>query len=422
MKYINKKRFALLLTIAITATLLYVQKVEAQENYSNNFTNERLRLDIVFAGDALVQDCYLESMFKEPQWGGPLNSLTQDFNYGEYNYRVENELGTIIFSNGFNNLFQEWRTTPEAKTIKRSFRGSYSIPFPKKRIKVIFSARNKEDGLFYDLSSFAIDPNDKQICTISSNSYKTDTLLYNGNSSNKVDIVFIAEGYTSLEMDKFNKDARLFTEYLFEIEPYKSRKSDFNIWAVQAISNESGTDIPHNNIWKNTALSSTFYTFKIDRYLTAPDQSLVASAAANVPYDALYVIVNTDKYGGGGIYNFYGLSMASHPTTPQVFVHEFGHSFAGLADEYYSSEVAYEDFYNLSLEPWEPNITTLVNFEKKWSKMVDSKEAGIFEGGGYMAKGIFRPALDCRMKTNNAAQFCPVCNIAINKMIDHYTK
>lgn len=411
-----------LLLISVAALFLSVQTLKAQESYTQNFTNERLRLDIVFAGDALVQDCFLEGLFKEPFWSGSQNSLTQDLNYGDYNYRIEDKSGKILFSKGFNNLFQEWRTTPEAKEIKRSFRGSYSIPFPKNRVNVIFSARSKADGLFYDISSFPIDPNDKQICIGTNNSYKVDTLLYNGNPSNKVDIVFIAEGYTAMEMDKFREDSRLFTKHLFDIEPYKSRKSDFNIWAVEAVSKDSGTDIPHNNIWKNTALSSSFYTFKIDRYLTAPDQSIVASAAANVPYDALYVIVNTDKYGGGGIYNFYGLSMASHQTTAEVFVHEFGHSFAGLADEYYSSDVAYEEFYNLSLEPWEPNITTLVNFEQKWSNMLESKEAGIFEGGGYMAKGIFRPALECRMKSNNALNFCPVCTVSINKMIDHYTK
>lgn len=418
MKHFNKI-FVSLITII---TLFYSQQLKAQEIYSKNFTHERLRLDVIFAGDAFNQDCFLEGLFKEPQWGGSLNSITEDFNYGEYNYRVENEQGDTIFSKGFNSLFLEWRTTPEAKKTKRSFRSSHTIPFPKSKVNVIFSARNREDGLFYDISSFTIDPNDKQICTVNDSGYKTDTLLYNGNPNNKVDLLFIAEGYTQEEMDKFKNDALLFTRYLFEMEPYKSRKEDFNIWAVHSVSKESGTDIPQQNSWKNTAISSSFYTFGIDRYLTAPDQSLVARAASNIPYDALYVIVNTDKYGGGGIYNFYGLSMASHKTTAEVFVHEFGHSFAALADEYYSSQVAYEDFYNLSLEPWEPNITTLINFESKWANMVEKKEAGIFEGGGYMAKGIYRPALNCRMKSNEASEFCPVCKAAINKMIDHYTK
>lgn len=421
MKYLNNTIITLVV-ITIFSTLINSQKLEAQESFSKHFTKERLRLDVVFAGDAFNQDCFLEGLFKEPLWGGPLNSTTEDFNYGEFNYRVENELGDIIFSKGFNSLFQEWRTTAEAKKIKRSFRSSHTIPFPKSKVNVIFSARNREDGLFYDISTFIIDPNDKQICNVSDSGYKTDTLLYNGNPNNKVDLLFIAEGYTEQEMDKFKEDALLFTGYLFDIEPYKSRKEDFNIWAVQAISKDSGTDIPHQNSWKNTALSSSFYTFNIDRYLTTPDQSIVARAASNVPYDALYIIVNTDKYGGGGIYNFYGLSMASHKTTAEVFVHELGHSFAGLADEYYSSEVAYEEFYNLSLEPWEPNITTMVNFERKWKQMVNSKKAGIFEGGGYTAKGIYRSALNCRMKSNEAAEFCPVCKAAINKMIDHYTQ
>lgn len=219
------------------------------------------------------------------------------------------------------------------------------------------------------------------------------------------------------------------------IEPYRSRMSDFNIWAVESVSKESGPDIPHNDIWKNTALSSNFYTFRIDRYLTAPNQSIVAKAASNAQCDALYVIVNTEKYGGGGIFNFYGLSMSDHKFSAEVFVHEFGHSFAGLGDEYYSSEVAYDEFYNLKTEPWEPNITTNVNFESKWKDMIDPKTpvptpndvaykdvVGLFEGGGYMSKGIFRPHLDCRMKTNTAGGFCPVCVRAINKMIDYYTK
>ena len=236
-------------------------------------------------------------------------------------------------------------------------------------------------------------------------------------------------------MDKFRKDAQKFSEYLFEMEPYKSRKSDFNVWAVESISNESGTDIPHQDIWKNTVANSNFFTFKIDRYLTAPDQKLISQIASNSPYDALYVIVNTEKYGGGGIYNFYGLSMADHKTEAPVFVHELGHSFAGLGDEYYESETAYNDFYNLKTEPWEPNVTTLVNFDSKWKDLIkegtpvptpNSKDyldvVGLFEGGGYVSKGVYRPYFECRMKNNTAKDFCPACQRAINKMIDYYTE
>jgi len=383
---------------------------------------QRLRIDLVFAGDAQKQEVFLDGMHKEPVWGGPNINSTDQFNYGEYQYKVFNRSGKVIFSKGFNSLFQEWRTTAEAKTSPRAFSGSYWIPFPKDSVTVVFYERLKNTGKYSELYKLTIDPNDNTINSEKENDFKITPVLVNGESSNKVDIVFIAEGYTEEEMGKFKTDADKFVGYLFNIEPYKSRKADFNIWAVESISKESGTDIPQNDIWKNTIVSSNFYTFKIDRYLTAPDQKLVAKLASNTACDVIYVIVNTNKYGGGGIYNFYGLSMSDHPTEASVFVHEFGHCFAGLADEYYTSSVAYEEFYNLKVEPWEPNLTTLVDFESKWKGMMNKNGVGLFEGGGYMAKGIYRPYQDCRMKTNTAPGFCPVCTKAINDMIDYYTK
>jgi len=409
---------SILLLLLCATTSLHSQ----QNNFTDHFTEQRLRINIVLAGNSQEQHCYLESLNKEPFWGGSQSSLVQDMNYGEYKYRVETQSGKIIFSKGFNTLFQEWRTTAEANEISKSFRSSYTIPFPNNKVNVIFSERNRNDGKFYDIATFPIDPLNKSISSENTNDFNICKIHDQGDPKNKVDLVLIAEGYTLDQMDKFRKDAKRFVGYLFDIEPYKSREKDFNIWVVESVSKDSGTDIPHNDKWANTALSSMFYTFGIDRYLTAPDQTIIAQAASKVPYDALYVIVNTEKYGGGGIYNFYGLSMADHPTSAQVFVHELGHSFAGLADEYYTSDVAYQEFYNLALEPWEPNITTKVNFESKWADMLEGGKAGLFEGGGYMAKGIFRPAEDCRMKANTAPAFCPVCTRAINKMIDNYIK
>lgn len=405
------------------------------QDYDKYFTPQRLRIDVIFAGDASSQSVYLNSLHIEQFWSGSRVTLKDPFNYGEYQYKVITESGVEIFSKGFNSLFQEWRTTPQAKQGKRAFECSYWIPFPKERVVVAFYDRDKKSGEFREMGRFPVDPADKLISREVQNSYKIDTILFNGKPENKVDIVFIAEGYTLQEMEKFSKDAKRFAGYLFDIEPYKSRKSDFNIWAVLSDSQDSGTDIPHQGVWKRTAVSSNFYTFEIDRYLTAPNQKIVASVASNSNCDALYVIVNTEKYGGGGIFNFYGLSMSDHKQSAEVFVHEFGHSFAGLGDEYYSSEVAYEEFYNLKVEPWEPNITTMVNFASKWRDMISAEVpqptpnepaykniTGLFEGGGYMAKGIFRPYLDCRMKTNSAEGFCPVCRRAINLMIDYYTK
>lgn len=423
-------------SLFLLALLFAVNTLNAQDiKYEDHFTPERLRIDLMFAGDSKSQHIFLDGLKMEPRWSGSKISLVAPFDYGEYRLDVVEKSGKLIYSSGFNNLFQEWRTTAEAAKTPRAFSGSCRIPFPKSVVMVNISEMVKKDGKFIQIASFEIDPQDKLINRERENHFKTDTLHYSGDPSKKVDLLFIAEGYTAEEMDKFRKDATRFVSYLFETEPYKSRKSDFNIWALESVSQESGPDIPHQGIWKNTVAASNFYTFRLDRYLTAPDHKKVSSLASESPCDAMYVIVNTNKYGGGGIYNYYGLSMADHATASQVFVHEFGHSFAGLGDEYYASEVAYEDFYNLKTEPWEPNLTTLVDFDRKWKKLIDSNTpqptpndemykgiTGVFEGGGYMTKGIYRPALDCRMKSNTAPGFCEVCTKAIGEMIDYYTK
>ena len=415
-----KKAAGFLTFILCAVSLLGQSRVHV--DYDKYFTPYRMRLDFVFAGDAAKQDLFLGNISKEVEWNGSKTILADPFEYGEYFLEVISKNNVVIFSKGFNTLFQEWRTTAEAKETKKAFNSSYVIPYPQDPVTIRISERNKETGKFEELATFKVDPDDKLICTSPDNNFKVDTLLYNGDCSKKVDLLFVAEGYTEGEMDKFRKDAAKFMGYLFEMEPYKSRKNDFNIWAVESQSQDSGTDFPHLNIWKNTAANSNFYTFRTDRYLTAPNQTDVCKLASNAPYDAIYVIVNTSTYGGGGIYNFYGLSMSDHQYEAEVFVHEFGHSFAGLADEYYDSETSYEDFYNLKLEPWEANITTKVNFAEKWEDMVGKEEVGLYEGGGYMAKGIFRPRENCRMKSNSAKDFCPVCIRAINRMIDSYTK
>ncbi|HEN20887.1 MAG TPA: hypothetical protein ENN86_02635 [Desulfobacteraceae bacterium] len=236
-------------------------------------------------------------------------------------------------------------------------------------------------------------------------------------------------------MGKFHSDVKKLADILFEYEPFSDYKDKFNIWAVDAISAESGTDIPGEGIYRKTALNSSFYTFDLDRYLTTFDIKSVRDYAAVVPYDNIVVLINSERYGGGGMYNYYSGTTSDHVLTPQVFIHELGHGFAGLADEYYTSDVAYEEFYPFDVEPWEANITTLVDFESKWKDMIGSEIpvptppddeykdlVGLFEGGGYSAKGIYRPQMDCRMKSNEAASFCKVCQQALREMIEFYTK
>lgn len=427
-----RKIITLILGLLLITSTSYAQPKKDVVVYDNYFTNERLRIDLIFAGNKESQKVFLKELHKEFEWSGSKKNLLDYFHYGEYYYEVYSG-EKLIFSKGFNSLFQEWRTTAEAKKMEKAFSSSIWMPYPKDTVELKIYERLKSTGKFEVLSTMIIDPSNKLISKDKKNNFKVVSILNSGDSEKKVDLLFVAEGYTEDEMGKFRKDSEKFSKYLFEMEPYKSRQSDFNIWAVESISEDTGTDIPQDNVWKNTVACSNFYTFEIDRYLTAPNHTTIASIISNSPFDAVYVIVNTAKYGGGGIYNFYGLSMSDHETEAEVFVHEFGHSFAGLADEYYSSDVAYEDFYNTKLEPWEPNITTLIDFDSKWKSMIledtpiptPNEEnyldiLGLFEGGGYMSKGIYRPYFDCRMKTNSAKGFCPACQKGIDAMIDFY--
>ncbi len=435
----SKSASAQQVTEVITPWAGAITKQEMADNpqYYNHFTDSQLRLDLIFGGNANEQDIYLSGLKAEAIWAGPRKKLVPDFEYGEYRLEVlDAASGELLYATGFNTLFQEWRTMEEAQHTSMAFKSSCRIPYPKEKIKVTISERLRENGKYSSLAEFLIDPSDKSINREKENSFPVVPVLNNGHPQNKADLVFIAEGYTAEQMEKFRSDVQKHVQYLFEMEPYRHRKDDFNIWAVESVSAESGTDIPHHDIWKETVANSNFYTFKTDRYLTASDHTLLNKLTSNAPCDAIYVIVNTEKYGGGGIYNFYGLSMSDHHTTPMVFVHEFGHSFAGLADEYfYDTAESFTDMYNIAIEPWEPNITSLVEFEKKWKDMLEKgtpvptpvkkgeeQVLGVYEGGGYMTKGIYRPVDNCRMRTNTAPGFCPVCRRAIEKMIDYYCK
>jgi hypothetical protein len=236
-------------------------------------------------------------------------------------------------------------------------------------------------------------------------------------------------------MNSFRKDCERFAGYLFNSSPFGENKDKFNIWGIEAPSAESGTDIPKEDIWKKTLVNSTFYTFDLERYLMTYDNKTLRNIASNAPYDQIYILVNSDKYGGGAIYNHYSVCVNNNKYSEFVFVHEFGHGFASLADEYYTSDVAYKDFYPLDVEPTDPNLTTLVDFDSKWKDLVDEKtpiptpdtdeyknKVGAFEGGGYMEKGIYRPTHDCTMKSIAIDNFCPVCKRAIQQMINFYSE
>ncbi|MCK5729997.1 MAG: peptidase M64 [Draconibacterium sp.] len=407
----------------------------AQIDYNKYFDNKSLRFDFLLGGNNKNVTVYPEQIKQEPYWAGSKTNLTDPFNYGTYRFRVfDLKSDSLIFSKGFSTLFQEWQTTAEAKEINKTFYQAAIFPFPKKEIRLEIDALQWE-GDFKTIYKTEINPNNYFILSETETQFETVNIIKSGNAENKVDLVILAEGYTSFELYKFVEDAKRVTQYLFDTEPFKSEKTSFNVTAILTPSIESGTDIPGEGIYKNTHFNSTFYTFDVDRYLTTSDMKTIYDAAAVVPYDHIYILVNTERYGGGGFYNFVSVCTSDNRLTEEVFTHEFGHGFAGLGDEYYNSSVAYEDFYNLEVEPWEPNLTTLVDFDSKWKELIaDSvsvptpREAkykntvGVYEGGGYLSKGIYSPVLDCRMKSNNADGFCPVCEEAIRKAIQFYTE
>jgi hypothetical protein len=423
------RRIVLLLLSFITAF------ASAQVSFDKYFTDKVLRFDYMLAGNSSKTVVYPVGMKEEPFFGGSKTQLTDPFHFGNLKYEIFDAVDTILlYSRGFCTLYQEWQTTPEAKIMERSFYEVATMPYPKNKVNFVLSMR-KRDGSFEKIYETKIDPTNYFIRKEKPMNAAVTKIYSAGDPATSVDLAFIAEGYTAEEMGKFMDDVKKMADILFAEPPFNEYKNRINIFAVEAISEESGTDIPGEKIYVNTALNSSFYTFDLDRYLTTQDIKSVNDYAALVPHDNIIVLINTDKYGGGGVYNYYSGTSVGNRLSPKVFIHEFGHGFAGLADEYYSSEVAYEEFYPLNVEPWEPNITTLVNFDSKWKKMIARDTpvptpaedkyrnvTGVFEGGGYVAKGIYRPEMDCRMKGNGPKGYCSVCREAVKKMIEFYIK
>ena len=340
----------LLLTAA--AALLSLGATAQTETFDQYFTTKSLRVDFALSGDAKTQAAAIQQLREEPVWAGPRRNLIDRFEYGGYYINVYDKASNkLIYSRGFNTLFEEWRTTEQAKHEVQSWNNSASIPFPKSKVIVEITARDRSDMKFHSLMKTEVDPTSIFIDRGKLKDNRVVEIQKKGDSKEKVDLVFVAEGYTEAEEDKFIEDAKRFMEALFKTAPYDQRRDDFNVWAVAVDSEESGTDYSGKGIYKNTALNTGYYTFGVDRYLTTQDMKPIRDAVWNVPTDAIFLLINADTYGGGGMYNFYACGTAGHPKTPEVFTHEFGHSFAGLGDEYYSSEVAYSDFYNMSFEP-----------------------------------------------------------------------
>ena len=414
---------------------MFVSIAFSQVNFDDYFENRTLRFDYFHTGTKDSNSYSFDELIEEPYWGGSKVNLIDKFNYGKYKFEVyDKETNTLIYSRGYSTIFNEWQTTEEAKHTAKTFNETVVFPYPKNPVLVKFYAANRKNEWILKFE-YDVDPENYFIKTERVDEYENFEVLYSGDPSVKVDIVIIPEGYTADEMDSFKADCEKFTQYLFNASPFRENKDKFNIWGIEAPSIEPGTDIPKDDVWKKTLVNSSFYTFDLERYLMSYDNKTIRNVASNAPYDDIFILVNTDKYGGGAIYNHYSMSASKNKYTEFTITHEFGHGFASLADEYYTSDVAYQDFYPLDVEPTDPNITTLVNFDSKWKDLVDEgtpiptpdteefkDKVGAFEGGGYMEKGIYRPCEDCTMKSIKVDNFCPVCKRAIQQMIDFYSE
>lgn len=406
----------------------------SKASFEEWFQPKSLRVDIIHTGNFETEMYSLDEILSEPFWGGSLNNLIDTLKMGEYYFKVYDKAShTLIYSRGYSSLFAEWQFTEEAKNIRRSFSETLLMPFPKKDIFIEIESRNKQ-GIYQKVFDFVVDVDSYFIRPEQRYKFPVYPALINGESSKKVDIVIIPEGYTAEEMDRFKNDCDQFTSQLFTFSPFSEHRDKFNIRGIMSPSPESGTDIPGEGIWKKTLLNSSFFTFDSERYLMTYDNKSVRDIASNAPYDQIYILVNSTKYGGGAIYNYYSTSVNSNSSSAKIFVHEFGHGFAGLGDEYDDGSTAFNEMYPLNIEPWEPNITTLVDFEHKWKKLLppatpiptplnkqNPLTIGVYEGAGYVAHKVYRPATDCLMRSFKGNDFCKVCESAIIYAIDFYT-
>jgi len=408
----------------------------AWAQFDRFFELASLRIDYTLTGNENNTHFALKEMIREPYWSGSTVNLIDELEFGNYIVKVfEHGTDHLLFSKGYQNLYGEWQTTGEAQKTTKTFDESVIVPFPKVKIDVALCYKNWEGELLEGLR-LEVSPDDYFIRTAADLQLPVyDAWIGNPDVTHAVDIVILPEGYTEQEMGKFIKDCDFFVKSLFDYAPYNRYRQSFNVRGVMVPSQESGCTEPGARVYKNTAMRFSYWTFDSERYCMSTDNRDIRDLAGQVPYDQIYILINSEKYGGGGIYNFYCSSAAGNSFSGDIIIHEFGHGFAGLADEYYDDTTTYGEMYNLNLEPWEPNITTLKNFDGKWKDMLDKKTPvptprekryehtiGVYEGGGYEPKGVYSPHLDCLMKTFQGHEFCPVCQRAIERMILYYTE
>ncbi|MGD8698421.1 MAG: IgA Peptidase M64 [Gemmatimonadales bacterium] len=448
--------------------------------FEESFDKKTMRVDYYHTGDAAHEVLSLERVVSDGPWAGSHRRLIDDTNFGKYMFEVlDDATGQRLYSRGFASLYGEWETTSEAKSMHRTFHESLRFPWPKSPVRVVVKKRDDLTS-FHEIGSFAIDPSARSVNRADLAPLgKVWTVFESGPPGEKVDLVLLGEGYTEEELPKFHADAKRLVDELFSTEPFKRRKSDFNVRAIDVPAAESGVSRPHAGKYRRNPAGAQYSIFDSERYLLTYDNRSLRDILSAAPYEFMGILVNEKQYGGGGIYNFQMATAVDSDFSDYVFVHEFGHHFAGLGDEYYTSDVAYETGGDEHPEPWEANITALHDPDRlKWrdlvepgtpiptpwdkqefeehsrrirelrselierqapeaefdalfreqreieTRMLSSMEyagkVGAFEGASYEPVGLYRPEIDCIMFTRNPVGFCRVCQRAIERVIDLY--
>lgn len=463
--------------------LLISPAAQPAGSFDRHFTADTMRLDYFHTGGPKSGETFaLDQVVNDGPWAGSRTQTIDRTNLGPYLFEVRDREEAVIYSRGYASIYGEWETTAEAKNTHRTFHESLRFPWPRQPVTVLVKKRQK-NNTFSIVWKAEIDPNSRFVnrAALTGHAGKVVPLIENGPPALKVDLLMISDGYTAAEMPKFEKDARRMLDALFAEEPFKSRRSDFNVRALLLPSAEMGVNRPNAGVFRRTPIGAQYNIFDSERYVLTLDNRALRDAASAAPYEFIEILVNERTYGGGGVFNDHATASVDSGFAEYVFVHEFGHHFAALADEYYTSDVAYETGQKDRPEPWEPNITALKdpaalkwrdlvtpgtplptpwekaefekhsrwiqerrreirkrdapedemdtlfreqqNFEEKFLQAMKYGQAvGAFEGAGYEAKGLYRPQADCIMFTRNPVGFCQVCRRGISRVIDLYAR
>ena len=440
-----------------------------------------MRLDYFHSGNASMEIFSIEELVLEPlAWPGNPARPVDEIPRGKYAFEIRaTAAGDTLYSRSFSSVYGEWETTAEAHRMKRTFHESLRFPAPTQPFEIVITKRDA-DNHFQEIWRTELDPDDYLIHQESAPySRQVTPIEYNGDPATKVDLLLLGDGYTAGEQETFLQRARELTEVLFATAPFKDRRKDFNVWALAPVAAESGVSRPSTGFYRDSPLGARYDAFRSERYILTYENKAMRRIASSAPYDFIEILTNSDTYGGGGIYGLYSTAAANSAWAGYLFVHEFGHHFAGLADEYYVSPVAYEPVDEIR-EPYEPNVTALLDADNlKWKHLVDKdtplptewpkaeydqhslayqvrrarmreenvaegemnqlfrsnqnivegmfskakyrNAIGAFEGGNYVSEGIYRSEMNCIMFTRTT-NFCTVCSNAIERVIDEYTR